>query len=302
MAQFDVKVENGAHFVKMLQNFATNEDIINSHNAGESTYTLGHNQFSHMSIDEFRAYVQTGLSKPVESEAPESVFEAPAGYTATSVDWRGTAVTPVKDQGSCGSCWAFSTTGALEGAYQIKHNKLNSYSEQNFVDCDTRSNGGSDLGCNGGLMDSAFSWAKKNGGVCTEAGYPYVSGTTKKAGTCDQSKCTKDSGVAPSSYTDVKTNDENALCAALDKQPVSVAIEADQSGFQLYKSGVYSGACGTNLDHGVLAVGYNSQAWIVKNSWGSGWGDNGYIQLAIGVSQKQGQCGILSGPPSYPNL
>jgi len=151
-------------------------------------------------------------------------------------------------------------------------------------------------------MDSAFSWAKKNGGVCSEATYPYVSGTTKKAGDCAQSKCTKDSGIAPSSYTDVKTNDEASLAAALDQQPVAVAIEADQSSFQLYKSGILTAACGTNLDHGVLAVGYTSNSWIVKNSWGPTWGDAGYIQLARGVSQKQGQCGILSGPPSYPNL
>jgi len=155
-------------------------------------------------------------------------------------------------------------------------------------------------------MDNAFTWAKKNGGVCYEQDYPYVSGTTKTAGTCDQSKCTKDAKVAPASYTDLVANSDDAMLSALAQQPVSVAIEADQTAFQLYKSGVFTAACGTNLDHGVLAVGYGTMDgqdyYKVKNSWGTSWGDKGYIYLARGVSQKEGQCGILAGPPSYPNL
>jgi cathepsin L len=305
MSEQSVKPENGEKFTNWLQNFANNDDIIESHNAGNATYTLGHNQFSHMSLDEFRVFVKSGLSKPEELEAPASIHEAPAEpLTGTTVDWvaKG-AVTPVKDQGQCGSCWAFSTTGAVEGAQYIKGKTQISYSEQNLVDCDTRSNGGSDLGCNGGLMDSAFSWMKKNGGICTESGYPYTSGTTKKAGTCNQSKCTKDSKSAPVSYTDVTKNSDSALASAITKQPVSVAIEADQSSFQLYKSGVYTGTCGANLDHGVLAVGFDDASWKVKNSWGTGWGSGGYIYLARGnYNSGKGQCGILSGPPSYPNL
>jgi C1A family cysteine protease len=233
------------------------------------------------------------------------------------VDWTTVgAVTPVKDQGQCGSCWSFSAVGAMEGAYYVSRGTLpgatsaktgfHGLSEQHFVDCDNRKNGGSDLGCNGGLMDSAFSWAKKNGGVCSEADYPYVSGTTKTSGTCAESSCTKDAKTAPLSYTDVATNSDTALMSALAQQPVSVAIEADQAAFQLYKSGVFTATCGTNLDHGVLAVGYGTLSgqdyYKVKNSWGSSWGMDGYILLARGVSQKQGQCGILSGPPSYPTI
>jgi C1A family cysteine protease len=161
------------------------------------------------------------------------------------------------------------------------------------------------MGCHGGLMDSAFDWAAKWGGVCTEEAYPYTSGKTKERGTCN-TKCAKNANVAPKSHTDVQKNSDSAMMSALAKQPVSVAIEADQSAFQLYKSGVFTAACGTNLDHGVLAVGYGTldgqDYYKVKNSWGTSWGMDGYILLARGVSQKEGQCGILSGPPSYPNL
>ncbi len=155
-------------------------------------------------------------------------------------------------------------------------------------------------------MDHAFQWTRKNGGICTEDAYPYVSGTTKKAGTCNESSCTKNANVAPSGLTDVSPNSDSALMSALAQQPVSVAIEADQAAFQLYKSGVFTAECGSNLDHGVLAVGYGSENgqdyYIVKNSWGANWGEGGYIRLARGASlPPEGQCGILV-EPSYPNL
>lgn len=308
---FEMTIESGVHFVKALENFIANDDYIETHNAANLSYKLGHNQFSHMSVDEWREFVHLGLkkkdlrdpSKPAELHAAPSDVSSLAG----EVDWVSAgAVTDVKDQGQCGSCWSFSTTGALEGAYYNKYGSLKSFSEQHLVDCDSYQNGGSDLGCNGGLMDSAFSWVEKNGGICYEEDYPYISGTTKQRGTCDESKCTKDSKVAPRSYTDVQTNSDSAMMSALNKQPVSVAIEADQAAFQLYKSGVFTASCGTNLDHGVLAVGYGTLDGVdyykVKNSWGPSWGMDGYILLERGVSQKEGQCGILSGPPSYPNL
>ena len=315
LQEHSVKPADGSRFAHFLNNFIENDDFIATHNARKGvTYQLGHNQFSHMSTDEWRQYVRLGLSAPSPDTVADSVHAAPADVSAlpSSVDWRSKgAVTGVKDQGQCGSCWSFSTTGALEGAYQIKYSNLVSFSEQNLVDCDTRSGNpkGKDMGCNGGLMDNAFAWTKANGGICTEAAYPYVSGTTKTGGTCTQSKCTVDKNVAPKAFTDVTKNSDSAMMSALAQQPVSIAIEADQKAFQLYKSGVFTEACGTNLDHGVLAVGYGTDAanggdyYIVKNSWGTSWGDAGFIKLGRGSQYNSGagQCGML-GAASYPNL
>jgi len=213
-------------------------------------------------------------------------------------------VTGVKDQGQCGSCWSFSTTGALEGAYFTKYGTLPSFSEQQLVDCDNRKNGGKDMGCNGGLMDNAFTWIKKNGGLCTETEYPYVSGTTKTAGTC-QTICALVENSSVQSFVDVPKSSDQSMMAAVAKQPVSVAIEADQKEFQLYKSGVFTGSCGTTLDHGVLVVGYGSESdgdyYIVKNSWGTTWGSSGFIYLGRGAEYNNGdgQCGVLL-QASYP--
>lgn len=226
---------------------------------------------------------------------------------AESVDWvKAGAVTPVKNQGQCGSCWSFSTTGALEGAYFIRYGRLVSFSEQQLVSCDNRQNGGRDMGCNGGLMDNAFKWIEKNGGLCTEDAYPYTSGTTKSAGTCETS-CSNVDNSKIHSFADVPAKSDDNMMAALNVQPVSIAIQADQKDFQLYKSGVFGGDCGTKLDHGVLVVGYGSMDgedyYRVKNSWGTTWGDEGYIYLGRGEEYNNGagQCGMLM-QASYPTV
>jgi len=305
LSEHKVVARDGAHFAHMLDNFANNDDTIETHNAKKGeTFEMGHNQFSHLSFDEFKSYVRLGLDAPAPGTQADHVLEAPVDTSAlpTSVDWTTkNAVTGVKDQGNCGSCWAFSATGALEGAYEIKFGTLVSFSEQNLVSCDTI-----DSACNGGLMDNAFSWTKTNGGLCTESGYPYTSGTTGQKGTCTTT-CTKNTSVAPKSFTDVAKNSDSALMTALVQQPVSVAIQANQPAFQTYKTGVLTGTCGTNLDHGVLAVGYGTYTdgtdyYKVKNSWGTSWGMAGYILIQRGNPQRCGECGILCGPPSYPNL
>ena len=307
LKEHNIEARDGEHFAHMLQNFANNDDIIEAHNAQKHPYTLAHNQFSHMNREEWSAYVSKGLSRPIITA--DSVQGASTGYPA-SVDWVAAgAVTPVKDQGSCGSCWSFSTTGALEGVYQIKTGSLQSFSEQNLVDCDCTSGTpvGVDKGCNGGLLDHAFNWVKRNQGIALEADYPYVSGTTKTSGPCATTK--PKFPIIVTNYTDIAVNNNDAFKTGLALNPVSIAIQANQPAFQLYKSGVFNGTCGANLDHGVLAVGYGTDSasglpfYNVKNSWGTTWGENGYIRLIDNATLNNGagQCGILSDP-SYPLL
>merc|ERR1712054_605252 len=248
-----------------LHHFSKYLEFVNEHNSQNgNTWTVGVNQFADYTPEErsamngYKADLKTNFNYP----------ELPTDNLADSVDWRSKgAVTPVKNQASCGSCWAFSSTGSMEGAHFLASGKLESLSEEQLVQCSTVNSG-----CNGGLMDYAFEYAEKTPMV-TEDSYPYTSGTGR-TGHCDK---TMEAGgaVTVTGFTDVPADKSGAaLKAAVAKQPVSVAIEADRMAFQGYTGGVITGsACGTSLDHGVLAVGYGTEDgedyFLVRNSWGS---------------------------------
>jgi len=211
-----------------------------------------------------------------------------------SIDWsQKGAVSPVKNQGSCGSCWAFSTVGSMEGRHQIASGQLQQFSEQQYVDCDKNFG---DKGCSGGLMDNGFKYAMQ-ADICTEESYPYKG----KGGSCQTSSCSV--GLTKGSVTGYKDVDqtEEALQEAVAAGPVSVAVDAVTL-FQFYFGGIMSLPCGATLDHGVLAVGYGEQNgkkyWKVKNSWGQMWGEHGYVRMLRGKSGA-GECGIRK-QASYP--
>ena len=214
-----------------------------------------------------------------------------------SIDWRDKgAVTPVKDQKQCGSCWAFSSTGAIEGQHFLKTKQLVSLSEQNLMDCSV--NWGNH-GCNGGNQYKAFNYTRDNKGIDTEESYPYEA----VDGTCRFSA--KSIGATVTGYVCIPYANESALLEAVTTVgPIAVAIDASRNGFMYYNSGVYyDPLCSTSkLDHAVLVVGYGTvngqDYWLVKNSWGYGWGMGGYIKMA---RNKNNHCGIVTSA-LYPTV
>jgi len=285
------KVYSHDEFAARYKTFKNNVDIINYYNSKpNASFKLAMNKFGDLSKEEFKR-LYTGLQINTNRTRNEVALSTTA--LPTTVDWRKqNAVTPIKNQGQCGSCWSFSSTGSLEGLNAIKNHNLLSFSEQQLVDC---SGSYGNQGCNGGLMDQAFQYVMSQG-IELESTYPY----TAQDGNCQYSASQvkfKNTG-----FKDVTANSESQLQAAVAQQPISIAIEADQSCFQFYTSGVLDDkSCGTQLDHGVLIVGYGTQGgkdyWIVKNSWGTSWGMEGYIYIAR--SSGQGICGI-NMMPSYP--
>lgn len=257
---------------------------------GVHSFWLGMNVYGDMTNEEFVRTMNTYKSK-MAFKNNGSTYLPPSHVTLPdSVDWRLKGyVTPIKDQGSCGSCWAFSATGSLEGQHFKKTGKLVSLSEQNLVDCATSEG---NQGCEGGFMDLAFEYIIKNKGIDTEESYPYEA----RDGNCrfDPGNV----GATCSGYTYIKSMSESALQSAVATEgPVSVAIDASSISFQLYRNGVYSSKTCSQvvLNHGVLAVGYGTENsldyWIVKNSWGTTWGDKGYIKMS---RNNNNNCGIAT--------
>ncbi|GBM20571.1 Cathepsin L [Araneus ventricosus] len=292
------KVYEGTEEEKRRKTFEEHVKEIMRHNIeynlGIQKYRKGLNQFADMEHDQF--VKQFNGYRGVRERNSSNVFNAPAGFELPyAVDWRQKSiVTHVKDQQQCGSCYTFSAAGALEGQYALKTGRLVSLSEQNLLDC---SSSEGNLGCQGGWMNKAFEYVRKNGGIDTEQSYPY----TAQVGTCRFNQNTV--GATCRGYVDIPSGDERALKQAVASVgPVSVAIDASQYSFQLYSSGIYyEPKCSSQkLDHAVLAVGYGTENgvdyWLVKNSWGTSWGENGYMKI---VRNMNNLCGIAT-QASYP--
>lgn len=295
--RFGKKYENIQELEARFQIFRTNLRNIILHNLDHTqNFTMGINQFTDLTPEEFKEQYVGGLKVQLGSYGCGS-FSSSASDAPSSIDWRDKgAVNPVRDQGQCGSCWAFATTANAESVWAISSGQLLDLSEEFLVDC-ASGLGYFNMGCNGGQPDSAFKYMINNG-QCTEASYPYNAGTTKTAGSCQ--KCTA-TPVHFSNCYDVTPKDQISLMAAVAKQPVVIAIEADTRYFQSYSGGILdSTSCGTQLDHAVEIIGYGTENgvdyWNVRNSWGD-WGENGYFRVKKTSSTNDiGICGLAAEP------
>ncbi|KAL1417135.1 hypothetical protein MTO96_027188 [Rhipicephalus appendiculatus] len=285
---------------------------------GTLLYSVAVNHFADMTPDEVVANY-TGYKPPSAQQLAEIPLYAPLfGDTPEFIDWRENGfVTPVKNQGQCGACWAFSSTGALEGQVFKRTRRLISLSEQNLMDCAGQRYGNN--GCNGGQMPGAFQYVQDAGGLDTEARYPYRQGVFLTAYfdrvsfhprfcrpnfQCQFSNSFEARRVSVNGHTRVPPRNERVLQDAVaNVGPISIAINASPQTFMFYKNGIYGepNCDPRGLNHAVLLVGYGEERgvpyWIVKNSWGPGWGEGGYIKIL----RNRNVCG-MSQDPSFPNL
>lgn len=278
-------------FNRRFEVFVDNYKYIDEMNKKENTFTLGLTPFADLTLDEFRL---THLGVRNTSDTVKTVcgeWKASANTPPQSLDWRDkNIISPIKDQGQCGSCWAFAATETLESAYALLNGDLEILSPQELVDCDTTS-----YGCSGGYPDHALEYIIAHG-LETEKEYPY----TAQDGKCQE----HDTQYKLSECFHVPVNDEQALMRASADAPLVVLIEADQRVFQLYTSGIIDArSCGQNIDHAVQLVGYGTENdkdyWLVRNSWGASWGESGYVRLERNSGVSGGTCGILTGPSGF---
>jgi len=284
IAQFGKTYANIAEYEMRLAEFTKKHEFIQEHNAGDHQYTAGHNKMSDWTDEEYKAiltYKSEGTH--VASEEPEEAF------VGAAINWISNGcVNGIKDQGQCGSCWAFSGVASTEGAWCIAHNKLYSLSEQQLVDCDTRC-----YGCNGGWAYRAIQYFETHYAE-SESSYPY----TARDGSCKYNSSNA-TVVKTASYVNVTADSISAMKTALNSHILSVAIEADKYCFQTYSSGIFNNSnCGTSLDHATNVVGWGTSGgvdyWIMRNSWGKSWGMSGYMHVQQ-VAGK-GICGIQMEP------
>lgn len=288
------KSYNGEEHDTRRDTYLANINQIEEHNEryeqGLETSRLGVNQFAALSVDE---YINRYMGSHNLTASKNYADSDPDRITPVQLDWRDKgAVTEVKNQGLCGSCWSFASTGAIEGHWAVTTGELVSLSEQQLMDC---SGAYGDMSCGGGLMDNAYQYVIDDNGIDSEDDYPYK----MKDEPCDSDREQKHVAMI-SDYKDVRASDKE-LAAAVSLGPVSVGISAGNIAFQLYRGGIYEGKlCQKTLNHGVLVVGYTPEYWIVKNSWASTWGDHGYIKMSRGEQYgEEGVCGILQAA-SYP--
>jgi len=278
IGEFGKQYETTDLFFHRYHAFKENVAYINQRNTENITFTLGINQFTDLTNEEYRQL----LTRPTSNRAPVPETDADISALPNDIDWRTSgAVQRVKDQGQCGSCWAFSATGAVESFTKIKTGTLPDLAEQQLVDC---CHAGGSQGCNGGEETNALEWVAQHG-QCATSSYPYRA----RDGQCKQ--CTAVAHISGAK----RISGEAALATALALCPVTVAVDAASPDWQSYSGGVYNGRCGQSLDHAILAVGYTSTYWIVKNSWSTRWGAGGYIYLIRGKNI----CGVAK-EPSYP--